>query len=108
MLSLLLGSRIAEQILLYLASYGEGYARGIARNFKLSLGQVQRQLDRLERSGLLASRQLGRTRLFAWNPRFPLQKEFRTIAEKALSYLPDQEREEFYTGRTRPRRSGKP
>jgi DNA-binding transcriptional ArsR family regulator len=109
MLEGILGNATAEKVLLYLEQYGEGYATEIAETFEdVSLSMVQRQLERMERAGLLVSLLKGRTRLFAWNPRYAFLDEVRALLRKALSWLPDRERQRYFSQRRRPRRTGKP
>jgi DNA-binding transcriptional ArsR family regulator len=110
MLEGLLGNATAEKVLLYLEQYGEGYAQAIADTFEgdASLSMVQRQLERFERAGLLSSALVGRTRLFAWSPRYPFRKEVRALLAKALRSLPEDERRRYFSQRRRPRRTGKP
>jgi hypothetical protein len=103
------GNASAEKVLLYLEQYEEGYATAIARSFDdLSLHMAQRQLDRFERAGALVSSLKGRTRLYAWNPRYPFRRELRALLAKALVQLPDAERKRHFSERRRPRRAGKP
>jgi DNA-binding transcriptional ArsR family regulator len=103
------GNASAERVLLYLEQYGEGYATAIARTFDgLSLNMAQRQLDRFERAGALASSLKGRTRLYSWNPRYPFRRELRALLRKALEQLPETERKRYFSDRRRPRRAGKP
>jgi hypothetical protein len=103
------GNATAEKVLLYLEQYGEGYALGIARTFDdLPVSMVQRQLERFEAAGVLASRLQGRTRVFTWGPRFPFEAELRALLQKALRLLPAAERERYFSARRRPRRTGKP
>jgi IS30 family transposase len=60
--------------------YEEGYATAIARTFDdLTLNMAQRQLERFERAGALASSLRGRTRLYTWNPRYPFRRELRAL-----------------------------
>ena len=108
MLEPVLGSRNRERILLYLHSRREGYAREIARFFETDLNPIQKQLERLENGGVLYSRNVGRTRLFGLNPRYPFLGELRALFEKTLTFLSPEERERLNEGRTRPRRKGKP
>lgn len=108
MLDTLFGNETAEKVMLYLAAYGEGYARQIADWFGLPLYSVQQQLKRFENGGILASRKLGRTRVFTWNPRWPFREELTALLEAALEYLPPEEYRRWYAGRQRPRRTGKP
>ena len=109
MLEGVLGNATAEKVLLYLEQYGEGYALAIARTFDdLPVSMVQRQLARLEASGVLVSRLRGKTRVFTWNPRFAFEDELRELLRKAIGLLPAVERQRYFTARQRPRRSGKP
>jgi len=48
MLESLLGNKTAERVLLYLANYGQGYAREIAATHGVSVSVVLKQLARLE------------------------------------------------------------
>lgn len=106
MLEGLFGTETAEKIILYIAYVGEGHIRGIAANFKLSPGQVDRTMKRLEASGILVAKQAGRTRLFQLNPSLTVKKELIALADRAITVMPQQEREK-YIQRLRPRKTGK-
>lgn len=108
MIEPLLGSKNKERILLFLYGRPEGYAREVARFFKTDLYPIQKQLDRLERGGVLYSRQVGKTRLFGLNPRYPFLSELKCLLEKVLAFYPPEERERIVVTRRRPRRAGKP
>lgn len=108
MLDALLGNKTAERVLLYLANYGQGYARQIASTHGSPLSVVQKQLARLEEGGILVSRMIGRTRLYELNPRWFFHKELKALLEKALEALPPEEIKKHYRTRQRPRRAGKP
>ena len=107
-LSGLFGNETAAKVLLYLQELDSGYPRGIAQALKLSLSQVQRQLERLEREGVLASRLFGKVRIYEWNPRCGYLEELRTLLAKGSAMLPDEIRGQLLGERRRPRRSGKP
>lgn len=104
----IVGNLTTERVLLYLQNYGEGHARAIASTFGLALSAVQRQLIKLEENGVLVSQMKGRTRLFTWNPRYPLRTELAALLEKDLSLLPKADHQRWFLQRTRPRRTGKP
>ena len=74
----------------------------------MPLSVIQKQLQKFELAGILVSHKKGRTRLFVWNPRYPFRKELRALLARALEFVPDSERRNFYRDRTRPRRTGKP
>ena len=77
MLEGLFGNIIIEKILFFLFVYGEGYPLGIARVFGVPVNRIQQQLKRLENGGIIASRLIGKVRLYTFNPRFPFLKELK-------------------------------
>jgi hypothetical protein len=108
MLEPLLGSESSERVLVFILARDEGYATEIARFFDKGLYAIQRQLDKLESGGILASRTAGRTRLYKFNPRYPFLKELMNLIEKALSFYPEEVRERLVMNRRRPRQRSKP
>ncbi len=108
MLEPLLESGPKEKILLYIHTHGESYAREIARAFGLYGNTVQYQLLKLENGGVLYSKLKGRVRLFGINPRYPFKRELEALLDKALTFVPEDERRRLFTPRLRPRRTGKP
>ncbi len=108
MLEPLLGSISKERVLFFINARGEGYARDIARFFATDLTPVQRQLDGLERGGILASRLAGRTRLYTFDPRYPLLTELKMFLATAISFYPAEEQDRLLIVSQRPRRSGRP
>ena len=108
MLESLFGNRTAEQVLMFLQNYEEGYAREIALTFDASLNAVQKQLRRFEDGGVLVSQTVGRTRVFTWNPRYPFAAPLRELLRSAIDCLPESEKLAYFRQRRRPRRSAKP
>jgi hypothetical protein len=107
MIEVLLGSKNAERVLIYIFSREEGYPREIARFFNTDLKSIQKQLDKMEAGGVLVSREVGRTRPYVFNPRYPFLNELRSLLEKALSFYSVEEQEELKMNRRRPRARGK-
>jgi len=107
MIEALLGSKNAERVLLYIFARGEGYAREIASFYGTDLKPIQMQLDKFEKSGILVSRAVGRTRPYEFNPRYVFLIELKALLEKALSFYPAKEQEELKMNRRRPRAKGK-
>ena len=107
MIEVILGSKNAERVLVYIFAREEGYPREIARFFNADLKSIQQQLDKLEAGGVLVSREVGRTRPYTFNPRYPFLNELKSLLEKALSFYPESEREELVMNRRRPRVRGK-
>ena len=108
MLSPILGSENSERVLIFILKREEGYAREITRFFDVALYAIQKQLEKLEKGGVLVSRKVGRTRLYEYNPRYPFLKELRALLEKAYSFYPDDTHEKLEMNRRRPRKQGKP
>ncbi len=108
MLETIVGSSSSEKVLMFLLARDEGYAREIARFFATDLAPIQKQLAKLEAGGVLVSRVAGRTRLFSFNPRYPMIDELRALLEKTLQFYPDDLRDRLLMNRRRPRRRGKP
>ena len=108
MLKAIVGSSSSEKVLMFLFARDEGYAREIARFFATDLAPIQKQLEKLETGGVLVSRLAGRTRLFAFNPRYPMIDELRALLERTLQFYPDDVRDKLMMNRRRPRRRGKP
>ena len=107
MIQILLGSKNAERVLIYIFAREEGYPREIARYFSADLKSIQNQMDKLEAGGVLVSRSIGRTRPYEFNPRYPFLTELKALLEKALSFYPANEQEELKMNRRRPRAKGK-
>jgi predicted transcriptional regulator len=108
MLEAVVGSEGAERVLLFLAARGQGYALEIADTFGMSVSNVQKHLERMERDGLLISEKIGRTRVYRFNPRFAFKQEVQALLDKVLSVAPIPLKEQLLLDRRRPRRKGKP
>ena len=108
MLEPLFGTQNSERALMFILARNEGYARQIAQFFDTNLYGIQRQLDKLESGGVLVSRTVGRTRLYQFNPRYAFLNELKQLLEKALSFYPEDVRENLLMNRRRPRKRGKP
>ncbi len=110
MFEYLFGSKIIEKICFYLFVNKKCYASELKRAFRLDLFGIQNALSKLELQGLLVSFKEGKTRVYQWNPRYPLLSEFQAFIAKAYSFLPNELKEKYYEPivRKRPRRAGKP
>ena len=108
MLEGLFGNSVIEKIFFTLFVYGEGYPLGMAKTFDEPVNKFQQQLKRLEDSGIIVSRLVGKVRLYTFNPRYPFLDELKSLISRAYEYVPQNETELYYRKRTRPRRAGKP
>ena len=110
----LFGSRSAAYTLLYIESYGSGYAAQIAQTFNLPQNAVKQQLNKFEADGILISYTVGRTRIFEFNSRGSTVQNLRQFLASELEYLksdfsglPSEVYQQCFQQRRRPRRSGK-
>ena len=62
----------------------------------------------LEEQGVLVSRRLGNMRLFSFNERNPTVRNLRKLLEEELAALPEDDQQQYFRQRQRPRRSNKP
>ncbi len=108
MLEPILSSANSERVLIYILSNEEGYTREIARFFNADPDSIQKQLIKFEAGGVLTSKEVGKTVLYRFNPRYAFLPELKGLLEKALTFYPDEERERLLMTRKRPRRRGKP
>ena len=106
-LEILFGSTAAK-LLLYLFHHGEAYATGAGKDLEITQSAVQRQLEKLETTGLLISKLAGRTRMYAFNPKAPGTSELKALVEVYYKGMSIRERERMFPTRRRPRRQGKP
>lgn len=109
MLDKILGSKTAQKIFLHLFHYGETYPSAVAKDFQISLGQVQRQFDRFEEAGIIISKLSGRTRVYQFNKKQgAVVKPFMELVKVFYDSIPLKEKEKIFHVRRRPRRRGKP
>ena len=108
MLKALLGNSLKERILLAVLTGQDVYARELASLWGSHLLSIQNQFKILERGGILESRLRGRTRLYAFNPRYPFLDELKKLLNRTLDFVPPDERQKYFTPRLRPRRRNKP
>jgi DNA-binding transcriptional ArsR family regulator len=107
MLDTILGSPTAMRVFLHLHHYGKTYASAIAHDFEISVSQVQKQLERYERAGILVSEKLGNTRIYQYNLKNFLTRPFMELIKHFYDALPSEEKNKFLQIRRRPRKPGK-
>jgi DNA-binding transcriptional ArsR family regulator len=107
MLEKIFGNKTIALVLLNIFHYGEIHARAIARNMgKVHRGIIQ-QLDRLEEASILVSREIGRSRVYQFNPKSPYTAPVKKIIEITYDAMPVKLKEEMFRERVRPRSKGK-
>ena len=108
MLYTIFGNKSAALTLMFLQNYGDGYSSQIAQTFGVPTTAIFRQLVKLESEGILVSREIGKSRVYSWNPRSATVKSLRRFLEDELERLPREDTLKFFRERRRPRRLGKP
>ena len=107
MLKALFGYKDKELVLQYLLSKQEGYASKIARFYNLKPSQILKQLEALEDGDVLVGFQVGRTRLYKFNPRYYFYPELEALLKKSRDTYPDDLKEKLLFNRTAPRKKNK-
>ena len=108
MLEGIFGNKTAEKVLLHVFHFGEIYPSAIAQDYGLALDPVKRQLERFERVGVLVAKQVGRARVFSFNPKSAYAGPVKELVERLYKSIPLKEREKLFSVRRRPRLKGKP
>lgn len=99
MLEVLCGNKTIQKILLFLFVNGKCYGTQIHRLLKSPLTPIQKGLLRLERGGVITSFCEGKTRLYQFNPGYPLLEELENLLKKAFTLLPAEEKKNFYVAK---------
>ena len=108
MLEGIFGNKTAEKALLHVFHYGETYTSAVAQDYGLALDPIKRQLERFESAGVLVAKQLGRSRIFSFNPKSPYTKPIKDLIQITYQAIPLRERERLFSQRRRPRNKNKP
>lgn len=108
MLEGILGNINKERVLVYLIARGDGYPREIAAFFDCSLTPIQKQAEKLETAGVLYSHFVGRSRVFALNPRCIYLNELTALIRRVLEFYPEDLYDALMNNRRRPRKPEKP
>ncbi len=104
MLENLFGNPVIEKILFYLLIHNEGYSYQLSKTLDTPLFSIQKAIQRLEAGGVLISLYKGKTRVFQFNPRYPLLDELQKFLKAAYQFLPEEYKACYYE---RPKRKKK-
>lgn len=96
MLEAICGNKNIQKILIFLFVNGKCYGTQLHRLLKTPLTPLQKALMRLEKGGLIISYLEGKTRIYQFNPAFPLLEELEILLKKAYTLLPAPEKKSYY------------
>ncbi|MBS0654438.1 MAG: winged helix-turn-helix transcriptional regulator, partial [Verrucomicrobia bacterium] len=99
MLEVLCGNKNVGRILIFLFVNSRCYGTQAAKALKVPLTPIQKALIRLERGGVIMSYSEGKTRLYQFNPAYPLLSELEALLKKAYTLLPAHEKKSYYVVR---------
>ncbi|WP_061235485.1 hypothetical protein [Leptospira weilii] len=102
------GNRTASRVLLHLYHYNEIHSSAIAADYGTAVTPIRLQLERFEKTGIIVARNIGRSRVFAFNPKSSFVKPIKGILAIFYNSLSIEEKELIFSTRRRPRQKGKP
>lgn len=103
MLEVLFGNKNIQKILIFLFVNGKCYGTQLHRALGSALTPLQKALNRLEKGGLITSYYEGKTRLYQFNPSYPLIGELEQLLKKAYTLLPAHEKKDYYVVKQGPK-----
>lgn len=92
----LFGSKNMERILLFLFVNNKCYGTGLQKIFQIPLTPIQKALIRLEKAGIILSCFEGKTKLYRFNPSYPLLEELEALLKKAYTFLSPDEKKQYH------------
>lgn len=107
MMDKLFGNETLATIFLNLFHYGEIYSGLVEKNSGIGSRAILNQLNKMEEAGYFVSREVGRTRLYTFNPKNPAVKHIKAIIDITYSNMSMRMKEKMFSQRMRPRAKGK-
>jgi hypothetical protein len=99
MMEALCGNKNVQKILIFLFVNGKCYGTQLHRQLNGALTPIQKALIRLEKGGVIMSFYEGKTRLYQFNPAYPLLVELEQLLKKAYTLLPALEKKNYYVAK---------
>ncbi len=99
MLEALFGNKNVQKILVFLFVNSKCYGTQLHRFLKTPLTPLQKALSRLEKGGIIQSYYEGKTRLYQFNPAYPLLNELEQLLRKTYTLLPAHEKKDYYVSK---------
>ncbi len=109
MLSVIFGNNNAERVLQYLLAKENGYLSEISEFYGVAPSIIKKQIDKFENGNIIVGKNIGRTRVFELNQRYPFLKELIALLKRARMAYSENEREDLLSPkRIRLRKKDKP
>ena len=85
MLDIFITSRVRRKIIVVFAKYPDfkTHVRALSKLIKEDSGNIQRELQRLEKGGFLITSMRGNIKIYQMNKQFPLLKELQSMVIKS-------------------------
>ena len=96
MLEALCGNKNIQRILLFLFVNNRCYGTQLHKALRAPLTPLQKALSKLEKGGVVVSYNEGKTRIYQFNPVYPLIDELTQLLKKAYTMLPAEEKKGYY------------
>jgi hypothetical protein len=96
MLESLFGSKNVQKILIFLFVNDKCYGSQLHRLLKTPLTPIQKALMRLEKGEIITSFHEGKTKLYRFNPSFPVLEELERLIKKTYTLLSPQEKKCYH------------
>lgn len=96
MLEPLFGNKTVQKILIFLFVNGKCYGTQLHRALQTPLTPIQKALARLEKGGIIHSYFEGKTRVYQFNPAYPLLPELEQLLKKTYTLLPAHQKKDYY------------
>ncbi|MBS0615211.1 MAG: winged helix-turn-helix transcriptional regulator [Verrucomicrobia bacterium] len=91
----LCGNKNVQKVLLFLFVNNKCYGTQLQRLLSAPLTPLQKAFARLEKGGIIHSYSEGKTKIFQFNPAYPLLDELRELLKKAYTLLPAEEKKKY-------------
>ena len=96
MLEVLFGNKNVQKVLIFLFVNRKCYGAEVQQALKMSLTSIQKALMQLEQENLIHSHLDEKTRVYQFNPEYPLLKELEALLKRAYNLLPAHEKKSYY------------
>lgn len=102
MIEAICGNKSIQKILMFLFVNGKCYGTQLHRVLKTPLTPLQKALSKLEDGGIIMSNYEGKTKIYGFDPSYPLLYELEQLLKKAYTLLSTHEKKEYFVAKEDP------